>query len=150
MKKKTAYEYKIARVQEVGDVTTILSPEDAVAYWRRVIENRSWYQSNREHVVAIHLDARHCATGHHLVGVGTANECIAHPRDIFAAALCASASSVILMHNHPSGDPDPSRADITLTTSVKGGGELLHVRLTDHVIVGSHPRFFSFRESGLI
>jgi DNA repair protein RadC len=150
MKKKTAYEFKIARVQEVGEVTAIVSPEEAVDYWRRVVEKRSWYQSNREHVITIHLDAKNRATGHHLVGVGTANECLAHPRDIFAAALCASASSVILMHNHPSGDPEPSRADITLTNAVKSGGELLHVRLTDHVIVGSPNKYFSFREFGIL
>lgn len=145
-----AFEYKLTSVQEVGAAPPITAPEEAVEYWRKVIEERCWFQPNREHVVALHLNVRSMATGHHLVGIGTLSECTAHPRDIFGPALCAPAHTIVLMHNHPSGDPAPSRADHELTKLVRNGGEFLRVELVDHVIVGAGENYFSFREAGLI
>ncbi len=87
---------------------------------------------------------------------GTLNECIAHPRDIFRTVIAWSAASFILVHNHPSGNPSPSQADISLTRQLRDAAVLLKIEMHDHVIVGgqsdqadTHP-YFSFRESGLI
>lgn len=85
---------------------------------------------------------------------GSLNESIAHPREIFRPALIYSAYAVILVHNHPSGDPNPSEADRRLTRRLLEGAELLQIRLLDHVIIGSGDNgrcpYFSFRESGLM
>ncbi|MCB1232638.1 MAG: DNA repair protein RadC [Verrucomicrobiae bacterium] len=87
---------------------------------------------------------------------GTLNECIAHPRDIFRTAIAWSAASFILVHNHPSGNPSPSQADIRLTRQLRDAAELLKIEMHDHVIVGSPSSdlasqpYYSFRESGLI
>ena len=145
-----SYELKLTRVREVGESRPITSPEEAAGYWHEVIEQRSWFQPNREHVVTLLLDARSHIMGHHLVSIGTVNECMAHPRDIFGPVLCGSAYAFILMRNHPSGDPSPSQADISLTRRVKDGAALLLVELADHVIIGTTAKYFSFRESGMI
>lgn len=87
---------------------------------------------------------------------GTLNECIAHPRDIFRTAIAWSAASFILVHNHPSGNPSPSQADIRLTRELRDAAELLKIDLQDHVIIGalsdsdSRAPYYSFRETGLL
>ena len=100
------------------------------------------------------------STRHHLIRVeeislGSLNECIAHPREILHSCVVHSAFAFILVHNHPSGDPSPSRADRELTRRVSEGADFLQIKLLDHVIIGS-PRtedeepYFSFREMGLL
>ena len=145
-----SYELKLTRVREVGASRSITSPEEAAEYWHEVIEERSWFHQTREHVVTLLLDNRRNIVGHHLVSIGTLNECLAHPRDILGPVLCGAAQFFILMHNHPSGDPSPSQADHSLTKRIRDGANLLCVELTDHVIVGAREEYFSFREAGLI
>jgi DNA repair protein RadC len=85
---------------------------------------------------------------------GSINECIAHPREIFLPAIAHSAYAFILVHNHPSGDPQPSAADRRLTSSLREAAALLQINLLDHVILGSAAGgrlpYFSFREAGLL
>ena len=85
---------------------------------------------------------------------GTLNESVAHPREIFRPALIYAAYAVILVHNHPSGDPAPSTADQRLTRQLSQAAELLQIRLLDHVIIGSADNgrtpYFSFKEAGLM
>jgi len=88
------------------------------------------------------------------VSLGSLNESIAGPREIFRPALVHSAFAVIVVHNHPSGDPAPSRSDQQLTTRLSGAAELLQIRLLDHIILGSGDNgrqpWFSFREAGIL
>jgi DNA repair protein RadC len=88
------------------------------------------------------------------ISLGSLNESIAHPREIFKPALTYAAYAVILVHNHPSGDPTPSSADHQLTRRLLQAAEILQIRLLDHVIIGSADNgrqpYFSFKESGLI
>ena len=72
-----------------------------------------------------------------------------HPREVFLAAICASAAAVILVHNHPSGDPTPSAGDRTITEQLVAAGRLLDIPVHDHVIVGA-GRYTSFAEAGLL
>ena len=85
---------------------------------------------------------------------GSVNECLAHPREIFRPALAHSAYAIIIVHNHPSGDPTPSVADQRLTTRLREAAELLQIRLIDHIILGSgdggRQPWFSFREAGVL
>ncbi len=111
---------------------------------------------NQESVRLILLDNR--ANLLHVTEItrGTLNECIAHPRDIFRVAIAWSAASFIIAHNHPSGNPSPSQADIRLTRQLRDAAELLKIEMHDHVIIGSPSLspdgqpYYSFRESGLI
>lgn len=87
---------------------------------------------------------------------GTVNESLAHPREIFLPAITLSATSFILVHNHPSGDPSPSSADIRLTRKLRDASQTMEIEMADHVIIGAPspgndaPPYFSFREAGLI
>ncbi|MDR1305577.1 MAG: DNA repair protein RadC [Verrucomicrobiales bacterium] len=95
----------------------------------------------------------------HLIAVekissGTLNETVVHPREIFKIALMHNAAGFILVHNHPSGDPNPSQADIQFTRQLREAAKLMQVQFHDHVILGvsspSHPAWFSFRENGYL
>jgi DNA repair protein RadC len=104
---------------------------------------------DREHMVVICLDARHRFTGIHTVAVGTLDRTEAHAREIFKAAILASAQDIILVHNHPSGDPSPSDEDVEITQGLEIAGELIGIPLIDHVVVGDHAHA-SMRELGLL
>jgi DNA repair protein RadC len=89
----------------------------------------------REHFVVILLNARHEAIAVETVSIGSLNVSIVHPREVFKPAVVASAASIIVAHNHPSGDPEPSEEDLAITTRLAQVGELLGIALIDHVIV---------------
>lgn len=88
------------------------------------------------------------------VSSGSINECVAHPREIFRPAIVHSAYAVVVIHNHPSGDPQPSAADRRLTASLREAAALLQINLIDHMIMGSPDggrlAYFSFRDAGLL
>lgn len=134
--------------------TPIDTPQNAFVFWQDVVSQDSTFEPDKEHLVAILVDTKRRPICYHVVSVGSLNESIAHPREIFRAAVVASAHSVILMHNHPSGDPSPSEADRRLTRRITEAGELLHIPIGDHVIAGTNEGgrqpFFSFKEGGLI
>jgi len=88
------------------------------------------------------------------VALGSINECVAHPREIFRPAIIHCAYSLVLVHNHPSGDPQPSAADRRLTSALREAAALLQINLMDHMILGSadggRQPYFSFRDAGLL
>jgi DNA repair protein RadC len=108
----------------------------------------------RESLRAILLDAKYLLLRIEEISHGSLNESVAHPREIFRPALIYSAFAMILVHNHPSGDPSPSDADHRLTRRLLEAAELLQIRFLDHVIIGSGDNgrrpYFSFREAGII
>ncbi|MGK0188097.1 MAG: DNA repair protein RadC [Verrucomicrobiales bacterium] len=109
---------------------------------------------SKESLRVLLLDTRHQLIRIEEVSLGSLNECIAHPREILRACVAHSAFGFILAHNHPSGDPSPSKADRDLTRRIAEAANLLQIKFLDHVIVGS-PRvdddpYFSFREMGLL
>ena len=152
--KKPAYEFKLSRVREVARSRKVDSPELAYAYWQEVIREADWFHENKEHLVVLLLNTRHNIDGHSLISIGTLNESLAHPREIFSPAVAGGAYAFILMHNHPSGDPSPSQADRQLTRRIAEGSEVLGVKMLDHVIAGAESAdgepYFSFREMGLL
>jgi DNA repair protein RadC len=105
----------------------------------------------REHFWAVLLDAKLGYLLHTEVSVGTLTGTLVHPREVFAPALREGAASLILAHNHPSGDPTPSRDDIRLTRQLVDAGKLLDVPIHDHVIVGNGTNaWLSFAERALL
>jgi DNA repair protein RadC len=109
---------------------------------------------HRESLRSILLDTKLQLIRIEEISLGSLNESTAHPREIFRPAVLYSAYGIILVHNHPSGDPAPSDADRRLTYKLKGVAELLQILLLDHVILGNteggRTPWFSFRESGLL
>ena len=100
-------------------------------------------------MVVVALNCRGFPLGHAVASVGTVDSTIFHPREVFRAAIVASAASIVVMHNHPSGDPTPSSADIRATRALGEAATLLQIPIFDHVIVGD-PDIYSFREAGML
>jgi DNA repair protein RadC len=109
---------------------------------------------SRETLRAVLLDTKFHLIRVEEISQGSLNESLAHPREVFRPALIYSAFAVILVHNHPSGDPAPSSADHQLTRRLAQSAEMLQIRLLDHVIIGTGDNgrqpYFSFKEAGLI
>ena len=103
----------------------------------------------KEHFLALHLDSKNRIICLDKVSSGSLNASIVHPREVFKTALLSSAAAILLIHNHPSGNPDPSREDIELTTRLKEAGDLLGLRVLDHVIIGE-DRYISLSDQGHI
>lgn len=102
----------------------------------------------KEHFITLHLDGKNRILCIDRVSVGSLNQSIVHPREVFKSAVYSSAAALILVHNHPSLDPAPSREDIEITRRLKECGELLGIKLLDHIIIGDG--FTSFAEQGII
>ncbi len=95
------------------------------------------------------LSTKHRVLAYHEVSRGTLDATLVHPREVFKVALLANAAAIILSHNHPSGDPNPSVDDVQLTRRLVDAGALLGVDVLDHIIVGD-GRYFSFKEGGCL
>lgn len=130
--------------QAADKVTHIGSPADAAAY---LIPR--FRHEQQEHFAAIMLNAKNNILGLARLTVGTLTSSPVHPRDVFRAALDYYAASVIITHNHPSGDPMPSTEDIAVTKRMVEAGDLMGIAVSDHVIVAG-GRYFSFLEQGLL
>lgn len=104
---------------------------------------------NREEMILIFFNGKNKVIKELKVSVGTVNQTVASPRELFVEALRCEAVSVIMIHNHPSGDPTPSRQDILTTRRMKEAGELVGIPLSDHIIIGDHA-YVSFREEQII
>ena len=106
--------------------------------------------ADREHMLSISLDSKNRPLHAHTISIGSLNAAIVHPREVFKAAILANAASIALAHNHPSGDPSPSREDIEITKRIKECAELLGIRLLDHVIIGDGGAFYSLADHNQI
>jgi DNA repair protein RadC len=109
---------------------------------------------HKESLRVLLLDTRYHFIRMEEVSLGSVNESIAHPREVFRPALIASAYAVIVVHNHPSGDPSPSQSDHSLTRRLAEAAELLQIKLLDHIIIGAPAEgrapYFSFKEAGVL
>lgn len=102
----------------------------------------------KEHFITLHLDGKNRIICIDQVSTGSLNQSIVHPREVFKTALLSSAAAILLLHNHPSGSPEPSREDREITRRLKEAGELLGLKVLDHIICGDG--YFSFVEMGLL
>ena len=102
----------------------------------------------KEHFLTLHLDGKNRILAVDMVSTGSLNQSIVHPREVFKVALLSSAAAIILIHNHPSGDPSPSREDIEITRRLRDAGELLGIKVLDHVIIGE--TCVSFSSAGIL
>lgn len=103
----------------------------------------------KEHFRIILLDTKNQIIRIDEISVGTLNASIVHPRDVFKAAIKRNSNSIILIHNHPSGDPTPSNEDINITNRLVDAGNLIGIKVLDHIIIGDN-RYVSFKEKNLI
>ena len=103
---------------------------------------------DREQFIALHLDAKHGLISREVVSMGHLTAALVHPREVFKAAILAHAAAIAFVHNHPSGDPEPSREDTELTRRLVKAGELLGIPVLDHVVVAARGHV-SLAERGM-
>ena len=106
-------------------------------------------QETKEMFITLHLDGKNRVICVDLVSVGSLNQSIVHPRSVFQTALISNAAAILLIHQHPTGDPTPSSEDISITRRLKEAGELMGIKVLDHIIVGE-GEYLSFVERGLL
>ena len=122
----------------------IKDPETVVKAVRAGIKDKA-----KEHFKLILLNPRNKIVGISTISIGTLNASLVHPREVFKDAIKHSAASIILAHNHPSGDPDPSEDDLTITKRLVEAGKILGIEVLDHIVIAKNG-LFSFKERGLI
>jgi DNA repair protein RadC len=103
----------------------------------------------KEHFVIFYLDSRNQEIKREIISVGSLNANLVHPREVFEPAVRNLAAQIILAHNHPSGDPEPSEDDLLLTKKLVESGKILGIEVIDHIIVAK-DNFFSFKNKGII
>ena len=130
--------------QASGDITSNRQPEDAANWY---LHRLRYVQQEEFHVLL--LSTKHQVLASCCVAVGTMDAALVDPRRVFQEALRHQAAALILAHNHPSGDPSPSKEDIALTLRLAEAGKLLELPVLDHVIIGD-GRFVSLKEKGLL
>jgi len=135
----------VKRALEKGEETLpiIRSTKDVIA---QAVYMRD---KTREHLMTIYLNARNEMIFKKPMFIGTLNANLVHPREIFQEALKQNAASVILVHNHPSGDPEPSQDDLEITKRILEAGKIMGIDVLDHVIITKN-KIFSFKEKKLI
>ncbi|MUV39430.1 UPF0758 protein [Lentibacillus sp. JNUCC-1] len=127
-----------------GEKYVIRSPEDGADF---VMEEMR--HLNQEHFVVLFLDTKNQVIHRKTIFIGSLNASIVHPREVFREAVKRSAASIICAHNHPSGDPTPSREDIHVTKRLAESGKLVGIELLDHIVIGDR-KFISLKEKGYL
>jgi len=123
------------------------NPEAVAEVFREVLKNEDEVDQNKEHFWSMGLNTKNRVLYLELVSLGCLTESVVHPREVFKSAIIKSAANLIFCHNHPSGEPEPSLPDITLTKKLKEGGDILGIKILDHIIVGN-DNIFSFNSEG--
>lgn len=121
----------------------ILSPKDV---WNELVNIR---KEKKEYFVIFYLDVRNQIIKKEIVSIGTLNASLVHPREVFESAIKHSAAQILISHNHPSGDQNPSEEDIVLTKRLEKAGEILGIEIIDHVIITTE-KFYSLKEHNLL
>ena len=105
---------------------------------------------DREHFVVMLLDQKHQVIGINTVSVGSLTASVVHPREVYKPAILSNCAALILGHNHPSGDPQPSKEDRAITQRLKEAGALLGINVLDHLVIGADGRYFSFADENML
>lgn len=124
------------------------SPKDVFDHLIKFLTEMDVLEQEKEHFFLVALDVKNQVKCIDLIATGILNGRLVHPREIFRRAIQEGALSIIVCHNHPSGNSEPSQEDKKLTKSLKEAGEIIGIKLLDHIIIGDS--FFSFQDSGLL
>jgi len=132
---------RTSRLNKKGFKPKIGNAEDVFNYYVDQLQDKK-----KEHFYALFLDTKNRIIAEDLVSVGILDASIIHPREVFKSAINASSNSVILVHNHPSGDCTPSKADEEVTELLYNAGDILGINVLDHIIIGKN-NYYSFKEN---
>ena len=135
---------RASRLKKGGHKQKIRSAEDVYDIFADRLDN-----IKKEEFYALLLDTKNNVIGEHRISIGTLNSSLIHPREVFNPAIKASSNAIILVHNHPSGECKPSFEDKEVTKMLLKAGDVLQIKVLDHVIIGK-DNFFSLKEKGFI
>lgn len=127
--------------EKVEKEVFINSPEDVLKEVEHIRENK------KENFIVLYLDARNRLVYKETVSIGTLNANLIHPREVFEPAVRNLAAQIIVVHNHPSGDPEPSENDLVITKKITEAGRILGIEIMDHIVVAKNS-YFSFKKKG--
>jgi DNA repair protein RadC len=133
------------RLSERRQARPKLMTPQAIARWAR----EALFQHRREEVWVVSLNARNAVLRRDCVGIGGVDHCVVDPREVLAPAVACRATAVVLVHSHPSGDPEPSTSDVALTRRLRDAARTLQIALLDHVVVADRS-YVSMLERGLL
>lgn len=125
------------------DTKRFTTPEQVFEMFRDLI------LETKEHFLCLHLDGKNRIVCLDRVSIGSLNQSIVNVREVMKSALLSSAAAILLVHNHPSGDPSPSGEDVNITRRLKEAGELIGIPVLDHIVIGN-GQYVSFVERGLL
>jgi DNA repair protein RadC len=108
-----------------------------------------FFSAKKEHFLSLHLNSKNQLIREVLVSIGSLSTSVVHPREVFAPAVRDSTAALIFLHNHPSGDPAPSREDRECTQRLVRAGQILGIRVLDHIVLG-HDDYYSFADAGML
>jgi len=148
-------EFKVMRLNDapsLGDDAALDCPDIVNRYLRPKLGESLIYRPDVENMIVICLNTRKKPIGFEIVSNGTLDTLLVHPREVFKAAIVMNAAGIILCHNHPSGDPSPSEADIKVTRELMRAGQMMKIEVVDHIILGQagggKKEYTSMRELG--
>ena len=133
-------EFKVMSLRDCPVPSEMLiceTPQQVADYWRLHIATTPYFNPECECMAVLMLNTRKRVKGHQLLTVGTMDTLLVHAREVFRGAIIAAAASIAVIHNHPSGDPTPSEADVKVTRDLIRAGQLLKLELVDHVVIGN-------------
>jgi DNA repair protein RadC len=141
--------FRISLTREPG-VTLVERPSMEAPAQAAPILRQYIGEIDREVFVLAMLTVRHRVLGLHTVSVGCLTASLVHPREVFKPAILSGSAALVIAHNHPSGDPEPSAEDLALTRRLAAAGSLLGIEVLDHLVIGEAGRFVSLRERGAL
>ena len=147
-------EFKVCRMNDapIASQPKCDNPQTVGGWLREQLATAVMFRPDVENLIVVSLSVRCWPIGFEVIANGTLDTILCHPREVFKSAIVANAHSIILAHNHPSGDPTPSEADIKVTRDMVRAGQLMKIEVRDHIILGDkavHPTgWCSLREMG--
>ena len=147
-------EFKVMRLNDATPSgQTLDTPDKIVEYLKPQLAQSVIYRPDVENFIIVHLNTRRGPIGFEIISTGTLDTLLVHAREVFKSAIVMNAAAIVLAHNHPSGEPSPSEADIKVTRDLIRAGQLLKIEVLDHVVLGQaspeRPKSYaSLRELG--
>ena len=123
----------------------VLTTQEIARVFRDLLQLEDDIEQEKEHFYAMHLDSKSRVKMVEVITVGTLNRSLVHPRETFRRAVIEASAYIIVAHNHPSGDPEPSEEDTRTTRVLLEAGQIIGIRVDDHIIF-THDKFYSFKD----
>ena len=151
----TIYEYSLKRTK-VLEVAESISKASGAEHVYEYCKKLGWQEHEQEHLYALMLDSKNHIMGYKLITMGLVDRSHVHARELFRHAIVANSARIVMVHNHPSGDPTPSSQDISTTREMVSAGKVIGIHIMDHVILGLedcypyYRGYYSLKDNGFI